>query len=182
MSNAARLLRDGQESREGARLAAAVLRDGSLGTVDQWTPLDEVMQLDPPEPGDEDEEIVLTRAELQERLRKAKVSGLLAFLRYVWFGAPNLWEALKRLLAITRKTRADMIKGMTATQVAWMLGETRAATSAREIRVVEQYLRDWGVLGFQGTGGAKSMEARAKYAEAQKGNKNRANGRKHRGG
>lgn len=161
------------DSKEGATLAARVLRDGTLERVDEWTPLDDLYAKEAPEPGSEDEVITMTRGEYNAAIHKARLAGILAFLRYVWFGSSNLWESMKRLLAITRKTRPDFIRGMSATQVAWMLQETKAATSAREIRVVEGYLKDWGVIGFHGAGGSKSESARKKYAKAQKGNRNR---------
>lgn len=170
------------ESRSGATLAAAVLKDGSLERTDAWTPLDELMSREPLAPGDpgydedQDRVIHLTVSELNEQLHKAKLAGMMGFLRFVWFGSGNLWEAMKRLLAITRKCKPDFIRGMSATQVAAMLGETKAATSAREIRVVEGLLRAWGVIGFQGAGGSKSVAARRKYSEVQKGNTNRADG------
>lgn len=170
------------DTKEGASLGAAVMRDGTLGRVDGWTPFDELSKKEPLQPGepgydeDDDREITITVGELKDMLHKARLAGLNAFLRYVWFGATNLWEAMKRLLAITRKNRNDLIRGMSATQVAWMLQETKAATSAREIRVVETYLRSWGVLGYQGTGGSKSRSARDAYSKAQQGNDNRKRG------
>lgn len=175
------------ETKEGASLGAAVMRDGTLGRVDGWTPFDELSKREPLQPGepgydeDDEREVTLTVGELKEMIHKARLAGINAFLRYVWFGAKNLWEAMKRLLAITRKDRNDMIGGMSATQVAWMLRETKAATSAREIRVVESYLQSWGVLGYQGTGGSKSKSARDAYSKAQRGNDNRKRGqaRKH---
>lgn len=166
--------RDRHSSRAGATLGAAVVRDGQLDRVDAWTPLDELMSAEGAEPGTGEEVITMTREEFAEKIAEARLAGIMAFLRYTWFGATNLWEAMKRLLAITRKTKPDFIRGMSVTQVAWMLQETKAATSAREIRIVEGYLQQWGVLGFQGAGGSKSIEARRKYAAVQQGNTNRA--------
>lgn len=163
-----------QETRAGSRLAAVVLRDGSMECVDSFTPLSAVLEGEGAEPGSAERVVTFTEEQYNEALKAARMAGVVAFLRYVWFGSKNLWEAMKRLLAITRKTRPDFIRGMSATQVAWMLDETKAATSAREIRVVEEYLIAWGVIGFLGAGGSKSLEARAKYSTAQKGNTNRS--------
>lgn len=171
----------GHDSRASALGSAVFIREGLLEVVDGYTPLDEVLSNEGPDPDSEDAALDLpmeiTVREFHAARHKARLSGMVAMLRYIWQTTKNPWDAMKRVLAITRKTKAELIRGMSATEVAGMLRETKAATSAREIKVVEGYLKRWGVIGFLGTGGAKSLEAREKYAKAAEGNTNRS-GRK----
>lgn len=144
-------------------------RDGHVQTIQNRTPLDELMEAE--EVGQD--EVTLSAEEYHDLVTKARVAAFSALLDYIWFQTRSPWCAMKRLLAITRKISPNKIRGMSATEVGELLNETRAATSAREIRVVEGYLKRWGVLGFQGLGGNKSMETRRRCAAAQLGNSNR---------
>jgi hypothetical protein len=114
----------------------------------------------------------LDESDMKERLRTLDV-----LLRYVFQdGYANPWEGFKNFLAMTRRIKPEYLGAMTAEEVAWLLGETKASESAREIRVVEDKLRQWGVFGFHGLGGTKSEAARGNCAKAAKGNTNRRAG------
>ena len=97
-----------------------------------------------------------------------------AFLSYIFQGGRvNPWQGLKNLIAAVRKVRPELLNGMTATDVGIILGETKAAVSAREIARVEGQLKRWGVRGYQCLGGSKTESARQSFAKSAKGNTNR---------
>lgn len=124
-----------------------------------------------------DEEMLagFLRREIDGEIHEVRVITTRALLRYFWEGARNPWDALKKLLAATRLVASPLIRGVSQAQVAWILGETRAATRAREERF-EDYLKSWGAKNPHFEGAQKSEAARATYARVQKGNRNRANG------
>jgi len=128
-----------------------------------------------------DEEILagFLRKEIDGELHEVRVSTLRAFLRYLWQGARNPWEALKNLLAATRLIAKTLLseRGIKQCEVAWILGETKAATRAREKKKVEDYLKSWGAKSPHFEGAQKSEAARATYARVQKGNRNRSKGK-----
>lgn len=121
---------------------------------------------------------------LQDRIadvkRTARHDTINALLRYIWDngGAPNPWEAMKRLLAVTRSSMIKLIKGISETETAQLLGETRAATNARKKHVVEELLIRWGVKGYLGYGGTKSVTTREKLRKSHMGNNSRRKGEK----
>lgn len=90
----------------------------------------------------------------------------------------SLDQWAKAATAWIRRTKPKEIAGMGASQtaVARKFGEQRATVSAREIRVVEQPLKDAGMHGYHLLGGTKSDSHRAACAKAQKGNTNRRDG------
>jgi hypothetical protein len=109
-----------------------------------------------------------------DELMEARLDAWEAFISYIFQGGRvNPWQALKNLLAAVRRVRPELLQGISATQLGLILGETKAAVSAREIRQVEDIMKRWGVMGYQGFGGAKSETARAASAKAAKGNRNR---------
>lgn len=120
------------------------------------------------------EEIV--REAIEDEIQQTRLNTARGMLRYFWHGGLNPWEAMKKLLAATRLAAGHLIGGASQTEVAFILGETKAATSAREKKKVEELLRSWGVKGYHLDGGLKSDEARAVYREIRKGNKSRAKG------
>jgi hypothetical protein len=119
---------------------------------------------------------------LQDRIsdvkRQARRDALNAMLRYFWDngGTPNPWEAMKRLLAATRWAAVKLIRGISESETAQLLGETRAATNARKKHVVEELLIRWGVKSYLGYGGSKSVSTREKLRKAHLGNNSRAKG------
>ncbi len=113
--------------------------------------------------------------ELDDGDMHARVRALKAFLRYCFQDGriSNPWLAFKSFLAITRRIMPEYVAGISATEMALLLGETKAAVSTREIKTVYPLLEKWGVLGFHGLGGGKSEAARKKYRQAARGNTNR---------
>jgi hypothetical protein len=126
-----------------------------------------------------DEELLadLLRKEIDGEIHEVRLITTRALLRYLWQGARNPWDALKKLLAVTRLAAKELIGGISQTEVAWILGETKAATRAREKKGVEDYLREWGAGTVHFEGAQKSEAARATYARVQIGNKNRSKGK-----
>lgn len=126
-----------------------------------------------------DEELLadLLRKEIDGEIHEVRIITTRALLRYLWEGARNPWDALKKLLAVTRLVAKDLIRGASQTQVAWILGETKAATRARE-KQFEDFLKSWGAKSPHFEGAQKSEAARATYARVQMGNRNRSKGKK----
>lgn len=124
-----------------------------------------------------DEELLagFLRKEMDGEIHEVRVITTRALLRYLWEGARNPWDALKKLLAVTRLVAKTLIRGVSQAQVAWILGETRAATRAREEKF-EDYLKSWGAKNPHFEGAQKSEAARATYSRIQKGNRNRSKG------
>lgn len=103
-----------------------------------------------------------------------------AMNRYVFQdGIANPWQAFQNLLAVVRRVSPEYLGSLSQTDLAILMTNDprkRAQFSAREIRVVEEQMRKWGVTGFHALGGTKSETAREAYARAQKGNTNRRDG------
>lgn len=91
-------------------------------------------------------------------------------------GASNLGGCFKNFLALARKVRPQLLDGISQSDLAIMLNETKAAVSAREIRRVEEVARAAGVKGVLFLGGSKGMGTREKCRESARGNRNRATG------
>lgn len=129
-------------------------------------------------PGDTAEEMRETIEQaIGEEIQQCRVNTVRGMLRYLWHGGLNPWEAMKRLLGMTREVACHLIGGVTQTEVALILDETKAATSAREGQL-EALLKKWGVRGFRLVGGKKTDEAKAIYRQVQKGNRSRAKGQR----
>jgi hypothetical protein len=126
-----------------------------------------------------DEELLadLLRREIDGEIHEVRVITMRALLRYFWAGARTPWDALKALLAATRLISKPLLRGVSQAEVAWILGETKAATRAREKKRVEEFLERWGAHTVHFEGAQKSPEARETYARVQKGNRNRAAGK-----
>ncbi len=86
-------------------------------------------------------------------------------------GAHPGW-VLRRVYALARRYRPDLILHMNGTDLGLLFGETRAAQSYR-MQLIFDRLRMSGVRGFRG-GGCKSEESRATYAASAAGNHNRS--------
>lgn len=127
---------------------------------------------------DEERLADLLRREIDGEIHEVRVITVRALLRYFWAGARNPWGALKNLLAATRLFAKSLLSenGISQTEVAWILGETKAATRARE-KKVEQFLVAWGAKNPHFEGAQKSEAARATYARVQQGNRNRSKGK-----
>lgn len=126
-------------------------------------------------PWDAEEMLEVVRDAIEGEIRHARLTTLRTMLRYLWEGGLNPWQALKKLLAVTRRVASHLIGAASQTEVAFLLGETKAATSAREKRQVEELMIRWGANGYHERG-TKSDEARAVYRQLRMGNKSRSKG------
>jgi hypothetical protein len=107
-----------------------------------------------------------------------KIEGWREVLDFIFQGKTlNLWAAFKNFCAFVRRVDPERCSRVSQKTFAWLFGETRAATSAREKRVAEDGARELGVAGFHLLGGTKTDEARRKYSVAQMGNHNRRKGK-----
>lgn len=91
----------------------------------------------------------------------------------------SFWAGFKNFVAFARRVDPERFSKISQKTWAWLFGETRAATSAREKRVVEEAARELGISAYHLLGGTKSDTARRRYSASQRGNCNR---RKARGG
>ena len=144
-------------------LDAAYHRLGMEAPKHNGRPMVMQMQQMLPPPGDEEQVIWL------EAFR--------AFLDFLFTQGPRPDRVLRRLFAITWAVNPELLVGMSQTQVAELMKETRAAFQLRVKVVYSDYLRS---KGYRGTSvpGQKSETARQTFAARAKGNKNRLKGRK----
>jgi hypothetical protein len=91
-------------------------------------------------------------------------------------GLANLGGAFKNFLAMVRRIKPSALEGITQTDLALILDEKKATTSAREIVRVELVAKRMGVKGFHFLGGTKPEETRQRSARAARGNTNRRDG------
>jgi Xaa-Pro aminopeptidase len=116
-------------------------------------------------------------AELSSEDAFARRQALEALIAYVTqAGVANLGGAFKNFLAMVRRIKPEALEGITQADLALILGEKRATTSAREIARVEVLAQRMGVKGFHFLGGTKPESTRARSAEAARGNSNRKTG------
>lgn len=89
-------------------------------------------------------------------------------------------DVTKNVLAVGRRLTPGLLRhmGESQTDIARKLGEKRATTSKREIRVVEGFMQRHGVKGYMASGGLKSATHREKCRIAQQGNTNRRDGQR----
>ena len=90
----------------------------------------------------------------------------------------NVGQGFKHFLAAVRRSNPEYLRrqGLTQRDLAILLGETKAAVSAREIRTVEKRLAAAGMKGIRLAGNTKSDATRRRCSEAQQGNRNRRTG------
>lgn len=167
------------------REAAASLPRGFLRAnlqADFWTPLEEVMareeaamravaldgidvaqrvmELDGlPEP---------VVAEVQARAREVFQELESAWLEFFFLRGPNPLDVLRALFAYVKLRRPDLLWNMGVREIGRLFDESHGAVSARVM----------ALFGDVGAGVRKSLEARRKMSEAQKGNKCRLGGKK----
>jgi hypothetical protein len=116
---------------------------------------------------------------LDEDRRAQRLEDFHVFMSFCAQGSiSDPWQMFKNFLALLRRVAPEMLGNLSQTELAAILGETKGAVSAREIRVVEAVQKRWGVKGFHGFGGSKGENARAAFSAAQKGNQNRRTGAK----
>lgn len=118
---------------------------------------------------------------LQDRMadqrRHVRLTTIRAVFRAFWHGAGTPWQMMLNGVAISRRYVQSYIPGMTQTEVARLLGETRAATSAREARLHDAMLLKWGVKNPKAAdAGLKSPAACAQYKQTNGKSKSRKRG------
>lgn len=118
-----------------------------------------------------------TGEELSSQDEHARRQALEVLIEYVTqSGVANLGGAFKNFLAMVRRIKPAALEGITQTDLAIILGEKKATTSAREIVRVERIAQAAGVRGFHFLGGTKPESTRQRSAEAARGNTNRRDG------
>jgi len=139
--------------------------------VDRRTPLDELMLA-------EEAEEFERRAEESETAAELLQEFFQRFLDFVFEEGPHPGWVMRRVYALARRYRPELILHMNGTDLGLLFGETRAAQSHR-MQLLFDRLRQAGVRGGRG-GGCKSQGSREVYASAARGNHNRAKGKKRR--
>jgi hypothetical protein len=111
---------------------------------------------------------------VDEHARRQALEVLISYVTQS--GLANLGGAFKNFLAMVRRVKPEALEGITQADLAMLLGEERATTSAREIVRVEEVARKMGVKGFHFLGGTKPESARRRSAASARGNTSRKDG------
>lgn len=118
-----------------------------------------------------------TGEELSSEDEHARRQALEVLIDYVCqSGVANLGGAFKNFLAMVRRIKPQALEGITQTDLALILDEKKATTSAREKVRVERVAQAAGVKGFHFLGGTKPEATRQKSAASARGNTNRRDG------
>lgn len=136
--------------------------------VEVRTPVDEVMLSEEAECFDE--------VAQGEQGRELLLTFFDRFFEFLYEDGPHPGWVLRRLYALARRYRPSYILHMNGTDLGLMFGETRAAQSWRTQLIFDR-LKLSGVHGCRG-GGFKTESSREAYADAARGNRNRAKGKK----
>lgn len=99
-------------------------------------------------------------------LWEVRAEALQALLGWLWGDGNHPARVVRRAYAMAKKMAPDLVEGMNQTELALMLGETRAAYSARMIRL----------FGRGGNDGRKNPAACARFAAAAEKNRSRRDG------
>ena len=111
-------------------------------------------------PGDGESEILI-KAETAIRL-----------LMFMFQDGPHPGCVMRVVYLLAQRLKPELVLNMSGAELADMIGETRAAWSARNKRIFTRYLEERGVKASRGRL-QKSSAACAKYAVAALGNTNR---------
>lgn len=118
-----------------------------------------------------------TGQELSSEDEHARRQALEVLIEYVCqSGVADMGGAFKNFLAMVRRIKPSALEGITQTDLALILDEKKATTSAREKVRVEKVAKAMGVKGFHFLGGTKPEATRQRSAAAAKGNTNRRDG------
>jgi hypothetical protein len=149
---------NGHEERMNTVLAVAMQRSGREA-ITLSTPMTfaELLEL---APGDGEEE------------RKLQMETFARLLFFIFQDGPHPGCALRLLYLVTQRLKPELIMAMCGAELADMLGETRAAWSARNKRIFTGYLKNRGFKAAKGRM-QKSDTAARKSAAAALGNTNR---------
>jgi len=118
-----------------------------------------------------------TGQELSSEDEHARRQALEVLIEYVCqSGVADMGGAFKNFLAMVRRIKPSALEGITQTDLALILDEKKATTSAREKVRVEKVAKAMGVKGFHFLGGTKPEATRQRSAASAKGNTNRRDG------
>lgn len=107
-------------------------------------------------------------------MRGYGLNTLRAIVRCLWGPSVNPWQFMLRGMAMTRRYVRHLLRGVSQDECAKLVGETRQAWSARELRVHDELLIRWGVKAPKAADPAlKSATAVERSRVAATGNKNR---------
>ena len=111
-------------------------------------------------------------------VREARMDLFTRLMDFVWADGANPLNALKRLLVLTRCGSPMHLAWMEQNDVAKLLNETRAATSAREIALWQDFIVKKGFFKGSKRPLMKSESAKATYAARAAANVNRVGGKR----
>lgn len=149
---------NGHEARINSTLAVAFQREGRFA-ITTTTPMS-LAELFEQAPGDGEEE------------QRIKSETVVRMLHFIFQDGPHPGCTIRLLYLLAQRLKPELILNMSGAELADMLGETRAAWSARNKRIFTGYLQARGAKGARGRH-QKSSTAAAKYALAARGNTNR---------
>jgi len=150
---------DPNEARMNRALAVAYRRDGrSAGETQAPTTLGELVEGCAESDGDE---VARVRSETVVRM-----------LHFLFQDGPHPGSVTRLVYLLAQRLSPGLILRMNGSELADMLGETRAAWSARNKRIFTGYMEARGSRAARGLN-QKSTTVCEKYARAQLGNQNR---------
>lgn len=149
---------NGHEARINDVLRVAYQREGRA-VITSETPLT-IAEVFEQAPGDGEEEL------------RIKGETVMRFLMFIFQDGPHPGCTMRLLYLLTQRLKPELLLNMSGAELADMFGETRAAWSARQIRMFNGYLRARGARAVKGRN-QKSDTASASYALAARGNTNR---------
>lgn len=136
------------------------------------------LSYDPTNPGLGVGHVMRDNEEEGWEVREARLDVFSRLMDFIWADGQNPLNALKRLLVLTRCGSPTHIAWMEQNDVAKMLNETRAATSAREIKLWQKLIVEAGFFKGSKRPLMKSVGAKLVYAAAAAGNVNRRGGKR----
>lgn len=149
---------NGHEERINTALAVAYQREGREA-ITTATPMT-FAQLLELAPGDGEQERLL------------QMETLVRLLFFVFQDGPHPGCTLRLLYLVTQRLKPELVLAMSGAELADMLGETRAAWSARNKRIFTGYLKARGAKAAKGRMQKSDTHAQ-RCASAARGNTNR---------
>lgn len=146
---------NGHDSRINEALRVAYQREGRQVIVPMTIP--EIFEQ---APGDGEEEL------------RIKTEAAVRMLLFVFQDGPHPGCTMRLLYLLAQRLKPELVLNMSGAELADMFGETRAAWSARMIRLFNGYLKARGARAVKGRT-QKSDSAVALYSSAARGNTNR---------
>lgn len=150
---------NGHEARMNTALAVAYQREGREA-VEMNTPMTFAELFEERAAGDSDE---------VPQIRRETV---IRMLHFVFQDGPHPGCVTRLVYLLAQRLAPELVLSMSGAELADMIGETRAAWSARNKRIFTGYLKARGAKAAKGRM-QKSDTASAKYASAARGNTNR---------